>query len=1002
MSNHPSSPLQDFSVPAAQSQAQDVVRIVVGALPSVDAGARRADAGRFVVDGAASLGIAIEGCTVERLYFLSHNPGEDALSRLSALLLADPVTETASWSLLDPDEIVPEPNTVEVAYRPGVTDVSARELARGMAEIGLPHCEVATGTRYRIAEDLDEAALRRLAKALLCNGTIEHFSLGAIVPHFGEAAGPNNTVESVPLAGLDDAALVALSRKRILSLNAAEMRAIQAFYAEVGRDPTDIELETLAQTWSEHCVHKTFRAAIDFRHLAADGSVIDATEIDGLLRTYIRAATDAVYPEWLVSAFVDNAGIIHFDDDFDLAFKVETHNHPSALEPFGGANTGVGGVVRDIIGVSARPIATTDVLCFAPQNWSHDQLPEGILHPRRIASGVVAGIADYGNKLGLPTVNGAVIYDAGYLGNPLVFCGCVGLLPKGMHPTQPNAGDLIVALGGRTGRDGLHGATFSSVELTHDTVETTGSAVQIGDPITEKGVMEVIEAARDARLYSAITDCGAGGFSSAVGEMGKELGATVELANAPLKYAGLAPWEIWLSEAQERMVLAVPPENLAALEALGVLWDVEVSVLGSFTGDGDLRVLANGKTVAHLPMEFLHDGLPRKRLTAIYQEGESCAEDTEAAEKTGKGIDEGSPAVSALGSAFADILLSMLRHPTIASKESIVRRYDHEVRGGTIVRPFTGPHMDGPADAAVIKPLGTWGHNRAVVLSAGINPTLGKRDPYAMAISAIDEAFRNAVAVGGDPDRIAILDNFCWGNPTLPDRLGTLVRACQGCYDAALAYRSPFISGKDSLYNEFNGSPIPGTLLISAIGIVPDLNRTATSHFKQAGNHIYLVGETLDELGGSLLHEICGVSGGVAPRMPEDPLTRYRALHSAIAAGLVQSAHDLSEGGVAVALAEMALSGRLGATVDLQPVSATLSAAPLLFSESNGRLLVEVTPEDAAAFEATLAGTTCVRVGVVEDSPTLQIARGSETLLSLPVVDLVRAWKCEAQEGEMA
>ncbi|MCB0099480.1 MAG: phosphoribosylformylglycinamidine synthase, partial [Caldilineaceae bacterium] len=491
-------------------------------------------------------------------------------------------------------------------------------------------------------------------------------------------------------------------------------------------------------------------------------------------------------------------------------------NHPSALEPFGGANTGIGGVVRDIIGVSARPIGCTDVLCFGPQDFPHDQVPEGVLHPQRIAHGVVAGIGDYGNKLGLPTVNGAVIYDAGYLGNPLVFCGCVGLLPRGSHPTAPQVDDLVVAVGGRTGRDGLHGATFSSAELTHDTAETTGSAVQIGDPITEKGVLELIEAARDEQLYTAITDCGAGGFSSAVGEMGSTLGVDIELTNAPLKYPGLTPWEIWLSEAQERMVLAVPRATLPRLQELAELWEVEVSVLGHFTGQGELCVRYNGDVVADLPMHFLHDGIPQRHLDAVWQ---------------APAASESAPPTPADLNAT---LLALLAHPNVASKEEIIRQYDHEVRGGTLVRPLTGPQMDGPADAALLKPLGTWQHDKAFTLSVGINPLLGRCDPYAMAVSAVDEAFRNAVAVGADPTQIAILDNFCWGNPTLPDRLGALVLTCQGCYDAALAYGAPFISGKDSLYNEFNGQPIPGTLLISAIGIAPDLHCRTTADFKES------------------------------------------------------------------------------------------------------------------------------------------------------------------------
>ncbi len=588
---------------------------------------------------------------------------------------------------------------------------AARELARGMVEIGLPACAVATATRYLLEGDLSNADLRTLARQFLCNETVQHFAIGRISPHFGADEPPNHTVERVAISKLDDDALLALSKQRLLSLDLAEMRAIQAFYQTLGREPTDVELETLAQTWSEHCVHKTFRAHIDFTWQDADGNEQARIAVDGLLRQYIRAATDAVYPEWLHSAFVDNAGIIAFDDNFDLAFKVETHNHPSALEPFGGANTGVGGVVRDIIGVSARPIATTDVLCFGPQDLPHDQVAAGVLHPQRIAAGVVAGVADYGNKLGLPTVNGAVFYDAGYLGNPLVFCGCVGILPHGSHPTSAQPGDLVVALGGRTGRDGLHGATFSSAELTHETSESSGSAVQIGDPITEKGLIEIIEAARDAVLYTAITDCGAGGFSSAVGEMGRELGADVDLDRCTAQVSrSCAVGNLAERGAGAHGACGAPGQPARTCRG----WPR--SGTSSFRCSVPLPVTAacacgaGEMTVADLPMDFLHDGLPRRYLMAIHREPPAST-----------------PALPELD--HGATLLAMLRNPNIASKEAIVRRYDHEVRGGTVVRPFTGPDMDGPADAAVLKPLGTWDHAGAFALSVGINPQLGGATP---------------------------------------------------------------------------------------------------------------------------------------------------------------------------------------------------------------------------------------------------------------------------------
>ena len=931
-----------------------------------------------ILQGAAALGInGLQGCTISRLYFIEHDLSPAEIDRLCTMLLVDPVTEKARWQPVETPSLAkpafaPCDHLVEVTYRPGVTDVAARELARGMAEIGIDGGEVVTGTRYELEGEIAPAEVRRLARQLLSNETVQHFSLDPVHPHFGVEAAASGQVEQVPLTGLNDDELLALSRRRLLSLDVNEMRTIQGFYEQLGRAPTDVELETLAQTWSEHCVHKTFRAEIDFTWLDSDGEVVAKEIVDGLLRTYIRAATDAINPPWLRSAFVDNAGIIAFDDTHDLAFKVETHNHPSALEPFGGANTGVGGVVRDILGVSARPIAATNVLCFGPQDYPHSQLPAGLLHPKRIATGVVAGIGDYGNKLGLPTVNGSVLFDEGYLGNPLVFCGCAGLLPIGSHPTAAQVGDHVVVLGGRTGRDGLHGATFSSAELTHDTSETAGSAVQIGDPITEKGLIELIEAARDESLYTAITDCGAGGLSSAVGEMGELLGVDVELTKVALKYPGLVPWEIWLSEAQERLVLAVPSASLPRLHELAKLWDVEVSVLGTFTGDGDLRVRYEGEIVAELPMEFLHDGLPRRYMNALWREPKQ------------------SNAALKINDAPADLLLRMLAHPSIASKEEIVRRYDHEVRGGTLVRPFGGPHMDGPNDAAVLKPLGTWDHGRAFALSAGINPQIGRRDPYAMAISAIDEAIRNAVAVGADPDQLAILDNFCWGNPTLPDRLGSLVRACQGCYDGALAYRAPFISGKDSLYNEFNGSPIPGTLLISAIAVVPDMTRTVTASSKAAGNLLYLVGATRDELGGSLLHALYDSIEGTAPTLPVDALEHYRHLHQAIRAGLVRACHDLSEGGLALALAEMALGGRLGIQADMP--SNGLSPLSVLFAESNGRLVIEIAEDDAAAFESLLEGVPLTRLGTVTQEPRLILSVDGTEQIDLPVDSLVNAW----------
>ena len=932
-----------------------------------------------IVAAAPELGVTgLRGCRRWMVYHLDGRLSPDDVDRICREVLVDPVTDTAVVG--SPPAA---PQAVEVAPIAGVTDPAARELERAAATLGLGPLRAATARRYELCGDLDDADIDVLIHRLLANPTIEHSSRGELAPAFSPVDAASLAATPVPLAGLDDEELADLSRHRLLSLDTGEMRAIQAHFSSTGRDPTDAELETLAQTWSEHCAHKTFKARITLTHTRADGRS-EVSDHDGLLAA-LRRATDELDAGWLRSVFVDNAGIIAFDDRLDLAVKVETHNHPSALEPFGGANTGVGGVVRDILGVSARPIACTDVLCFGPADLDEGDLPAGVLHPRRIRDGVVAGIGDYGNKLGLPTVNGAIVYDRGYVANPLVFCGAVGLLPSGSHPTKPRPGDRIVVIGGRTGRDGIHGATFSSAGLDATTSARAGAAVQIGDPITEQGCIEVVERARDLGLYDAITDCGAGGLSSAVGEMGASLGAVVDLAAAPLKYPGLQPWEIWVSEAQERMVLAVPAHNLELLRQLCDEWSVEMSDIGSFGSDRRLVVRHGDLEVIDLPMSLLHDGLPRRTMAATHRD---------------RAVSAGSPGPLHEVDP-AELLLGLLSHPNVCSREPIVRTYDHEVRGGTVVRPLVGPGADGPADAAVLKPLGTWEHDMAVALAAGIAPRITALDPWAMALHAIDEAFRNLVAVGADPDRVALLDNFCWGDPGVPDRLGSLVRAVQGCTDGARRYRAPFVSGKDSLYNEFEGVAVPGTLLISAVGVVADLRRATTSALTCAGRDLWLVGRGSHRLGGSLAAEMLGIDDTRVPAPVDDPLSRYRAVHMLIADGRVSAAHDVSDGGVAVALAEMAIGGRLGlrATIGWDAVraeeavrddaeeagglvAALANEAPgadeagglvaALVNEAPGRLVLESPAAERAAVTATL-GRFGRRIGTVTGTDTIEI-----------------------------
>ena len=954
-----------------------------------------------------------------QLYSLTGDLSPTHIDQLTTNLLVDPVIQEVRSSA---NEVLHN-HIVDVFFHPGVTDTLAESVVAGAQMLGITGlAQVETGLRYLLDSRLSEAEVRTIAEALLYNPVIQHYTISLAGENVGaQFIAPNSTVSinwalhtaptsstsTVPIHQMTDQQLLDLSKRGLLALNLDEMRTIQQHYLQQGRAPTDVELETLAQTWSEHCSHKTFKATISYREVDSDGNVLAAETINGLLKQYLMRATEQVKQPWLVSAFSDNAGIIRFTETQDIAFKVETHNHPSAIEPFGGANTGVGGVIRDVLGVSAQPIACTDILCFGPLDTPIEELPTGILSPRRIASGVVNGVRDYGNKMGIPTVNGAVLYHPGYLYNPLVFCGCLGILPRGSHPRQVKPGDRIVVLGGRTGRDGIHGATFSSGEMSSEINAQVGSAVQIGAPITEKKVADVVIQARDRRLYNAITDCGAGGFSSAIGEMGAETGAYVELAKAPLKYQGLAPWEIWLSEAQERMVLAVPPGHLEELREICAIEEVEASIIGTFTDNQRLVVSYQGTTVADLDMHFLHDGRPGRTLEAVWTRTGWMAYTWDSSSHTSTYMHDDRGATH-----YAPTLLALLSHPTIASKEAVIRRYDHEVQGATVLKPLVGRAGNGPGDAAVLQPQLDEASKAGIVLSNGVNPLYGKIDPYHMAMNAVDEALRNLTAVGGDIERVAILDNFCWGNPTDPEQLGMLVRAVKGCHDAAIGFGTPFISGKDSLNNEYRAGeqrlPVIPTLVISAVGIIEDAAQTVDMSLKAPGNLLYLIGRTNEEMAGSHYGEVVGqaVFEQFFPyaTVPEVDISHaydsMKAVGAAIRKGLICSCHDLSEGGLAVALAEMALAGSLGVRVDLGnpgPVDIQRNTINIvrLFSESASRFIVEVTLEHWEAFEQHMhsSGIRDIKhIGNVTNTGYLHIHDWDE-LIYLPVMELQKAWK---------
>jgi len=880
---------------------------------------------------------------------------------------------------------------VYVLPKPGVMDPVAQSTLSAIADLQLTADAVRTFRKYWIAGK-GVSRLETLCSQVLANDAIEQVIVGPLPFDHLELGTPYQfQLVTIPLRSLNDDQLVALSREGQLYLNLAEMRTIQAHFRELGRDPTDVELETLAQTWSEHCSHKTLAGRIAYR--GPEGT----RTFGNMLKETIFAATQSIRQslganDWCVSVFADNAGIVRFDDENNVAFKVETHNHPSALEPYGGANTGIGGVIRDTLGtgLGAKPVCNTDVFCFAPPEMSPAAVPPGALHPRRVIQGVVSGVRDYGNRMGIPTVNGAIYFDPRYVGNPLVYCGSVGIIPRDKSFKKPEPNDYIVALGGHTGRDGIHGATFSSGELTHESESLSGGAVQIGNAITEKMLLDVILQARDRGLYHAITDCGAGGFSSAVGEMGEHIGAEVWLDRAPVKYEGLSYTEIWISEAQERMVLSVGADQWPDFAELAASEGVSATIIGQFVPGGRLQLKYDGQVVGDLSMEFLHGGRPPVVREAVYE----VPPPRELAYSGLAGRD--------LGAALKQILSSL----DVASKHWVIRQYDHEVQGGSVVKPLVGAHNDGPSDAAVLRPV--LSSQRAIVVGCGMNPRYGEFDTYHMAASAIDEAVRNCVAVGADPTRIAILDNFCWGNTDRPQTLGSLVRAALACHDVAVTLQTPFISGKDSLNNEFRyvdraGKQqvisIPPSLLISALGQMDDAGQAVTMDFKKPGSAIYLVGATRDELGGSQLSNVWELNGGRVPEVDTALAKRtFAAVHSAIVAGFVQACHDLSEGGLAVALAEMAFAGALGAIVDLAGVPSELDAGPgrdvvLLFSESNTRFLCEVAPQHCEQFERLLSGLPHARIGQVATEPALVVNSGRTHVFTDDTNELKAAWQ---------
>ncbi len=931
-------------------------------------------------------------CRSINVYNFGEKLPDSEMDEIARDVFLDSVTQ--SYSIKEP--LFSDCWRIEIGMLPGVTDnVGATASSAVKDRIGksIPIYHV---RMYALKGNLDEVFCEKVA-GMLHNSLVEKYSIHPpsvdpppYLPEVKISTVP--TVQKISLH-MGKERFEILAKERILSLSHEEFAAIKKYFKldsvveerkKLGLDSkiTDVELEAIAQTWSEHCKHKIFNALISYDE---DGAV---HAINSLFSTFIKGATAQIKKPYVVSVFKDNGGIIKFNHEYDIAVKVETHNAPSALDPYGGSLTGILGVQRDIMGtgLGANPIANIDVLCFGYPDSKPEDVPRGVLHPSTIYEGVVRGIEHGGNKMGIPTVNGSIVFEKEYTTRPLVYCGTIGIMPSTIAGRRTcektiEPGYLAVMVGGKIGKDGIHGATFSSMQIDQSVPQ---SVVQIGDPITQKKSLDFILEARDSLLYEAITDNGAGGLSSSIGELAQlSGGCEIHLERCPLKYSGLAPWEILLSESQERMTLAVRPEKLNKLLELAKLHDVEVTVVGTFTNSKKFHVLYNGETVAYLDLDFLHEGVPQLKLKAKW-----------------KKLIYNEPNLPTFFSPsdYRNMLHRLLAAPNITTKERIIRTYDHEVKGMSVIKPI----MFGPADGAVLRPA--FNSNEGLVIAHGICPRY-VQDGYAMAALAFDEALRNALAVGAKFGYLACLDNFCWPDPIkstkTPDgeqKLGALVRSCISLYDCATGYSVPIISGKDSMKNDYySGSQkysILPTLLVTVVGKISNISHALSSEFKKPGDIIYVLGTTHDELGGSEFYKLFNGLGNDVPQIRiEENARLYKAFSDATEEGLLSSAHDISDGGIAVAFAECALGMTIGAELDLSQISATTEKeSALLFSESAGRFIVSVPIENVDKFEKIMHGTAFRKVGRVRGDKRFLIKRAESTLVNDSIEDVRAAY----------
>ncbi len=926
---------------------------------------------------------------------------------------------------------------IEIAYKPGVMNPEVASIVKASDDLGIKHLIAADASwEYGFFGNITKEEVINIIKKLkLFNPLTEHIITETpttliIKGHIGKT-------QTIPLRGMSDNQLLLLSKDKLF-LSLEELRSIQTYFKNLQRYPTDVELETIAQTWSEHCAHKTFKAKL----------IVDGVEKEPL---FSRIKSEALkHKKNIVSAFVDNSGVMQFYDGYAICGKGETHNSPSAIEPYGGAMTGVGGVFRDIVGTGhgAKPIASTDIFCFAPVDLDEKELPVGSLPPLYLLKNVVKGVKDYGNRMGIPTNNGSVHFHKDFRAKPTILVGSYGILPiKKAQKGKPKTGDIIIAIGGKTGRDGIHGATFSSAEMTDKTITVNATAVQIGNAIEEKRMFDALLEARDKNLIRALQDCGAGGFSSAIGEMGEDLGVTIHLEKAPLKYKSLSPWEIWVSESQERMIAAIPKQKLAAFINICKKYNVEYANLGQFDNDQKLKIFFGDDQICNLDMNFLHHGYPRRTMIAtkpkLHLRGASSARlagalasrrssglakrvTSEVAKRQTPGrwrsndFDSFKVDIPKSEKEWITILEKVLSNGNICSKEPIVRRYDHTVQGTNAMQLYSGELLDGPNDAAIVRPILSKAYG--MIISHGLNPILNTFDPYWGSIWASTEAIANYVAVGGDYKTASLINNYVWPFPD-EESLWSLDRSVDAVCDFMKTLGIPVISGKDSLSSTYKGKngeviKIPPVLCMSVFGKIPNVAKTVSADFKKNNSLIYLVGSMdFSAMAGSIYFDVLETPRTVAKasdfgllrggRIPHVNLKQLPktldAIHHAIQKNAILACHDISEGGIITSLFEMCVGGNNGADIHLgrwrgSDLDSSEVERPdfLLFNETAGCFLVEVENENTA--KTFFKNVPHIFLGKTQKEKVITVSQENNHLFSAQLETLKHAWQTQMKE----